>query len=169
MSSLENLVEYVKAGDTLKPWIMLGPFNHDVSSKVVGLSYFENKGSVVGRTAMNEVVDEALKILALAPTEGQETNFRGEVTRWTLCAVRKNFFRGARTTSQTTWARRFYPLSLRPIKPECGSGDCSSTMRARLCSSMVPSFSTARIFLPRRKVSSTHITLMQCCSQARMC
>ena len=84
MSSLENLVEYVKAGDTLKPWIMLGPFNHDVSSKVVGLSYFENKGSVVGRTAMNEVVDEALKILALAPTEGQETNFRGEVTRWNL-------------------------------------------------------------------------------------
>ena len=84
MSASENLTRQVKAGDTLKPWIMLGPFNHDMSSQVVGLSYFENKNSPVGRTAMNEVVDEARPILALAPTEGQETNFRGEVTRWNL-------------------------------------------------------------------------------------
>jgi hypothetical protein len=84
MSSLENLTRQVQAGDTLKPWIMLGPFNHDLSSKVVGLSYFENKTSMVGRAAMNEIVDEALKILAQSPTEGQETNFRGEVTRWNL-------------------------------------------------------------------------------------
>jgi len=84
VSASENLTRQVKAGDTLKPWIMLGPFNHDMSSQVVGLSYFENKNSPVGRTAMNEVVDEARPILALAPTEGQETNFRGEVTRWNL-------------------------------------------------------------------------------------
>ena len=84
MSAIENLTRQVQAGDTLKPWIMLGPFNHDMSSKVVGLSYFENKNSMVGRTAMNEVVDEALKILALSPVEGQETTFHGEPTRWNL-------------------------------------------------------------------------------------
>ena len=84
MSAIENLTRQIKSGDTLKPWIMLGPFNHDVSSKVVGLSFFENKTSLVGRTAMNEVVDEASKILAQSPTEGQATNFRGDVTRWNL-------------------------------------------------------------------------------------
>jgi len=46
---------------------------------------------------------------------------------------------GARTTSQITWARRFYPLSLRPIKPECGSGDCSSTLvEGELCRHRLP-------------------------------
>jgi hypothetical protein len=40
MSALESLTRPIKARDTLKPWIMLGPFNHDVSSKVIGLSYF---------------------------------------------------------------------------------------------------------------------------------
>jgi hypothetical protein len=84
MSSTENLTRQVKAGDTLKPWIMLGPFNHDLSDKVIGLSYFENKSSLVGRAAMTEVVDEARKILALSPAEGQQANFRGEVTRWNL-------------------------------------------------------------------------------------
>jgi hypothetical protein len=39
-----------------------------MSSAVAGLSCFEDKGSMVGRTAMNEVLVEALKILALAPT-----------------------------------------------------------------------------------------------------
>jgi len=68
MSGLENLSKQVKSGNMLKPWIMLGPFNQDMSSAVAGLSCFEDKGSMVGRTAMNEVLVEALKILALAPT-----------------------------------------------------------------------------------------------------
>ena len=84
MSAIENLTRQVQAGDTLKPWIMLGPFNHDMSSKVAGLAYFENKNSTVGRAAMNEVVDEALGILALSPVEGQETTFHEEPTRWNL-------------------------------------------------------------------------------------
>jgi len=83
-SARENLTRQVQAGDTLKPWIMLGPFNHDMSSKVVGLSYFENKSSPVGRTVMNEIVDEARQILALTPVEGQEASFHGQTTRWNL-------------------------------------------------------------------------------------
>ncbi len=84
MSALENLTRRAHAGDTLKPWIMLGPFNHDMSSKVVGLSYFEDKTSQVGRAAMNEIVDEALRLLVLSPVEGQETTFHGEAMRWNL-------------------------------------------------------------------------------------
>ena len=84
MSALENLIRRVGAGDTLKPWIMLGPFNHDLSSQVVGLSYFEDKASQVGRTAMNEIVDEASKLLVLATVEGQVATFHGEATQWTL-------------------------------------------------------------------------------------
>jgi hypothetical protein len=84
MSALENLTRHVSAGDTLKPWIMLGPFNHDLSSKVVGLSYFEDKASQMGRVAMNEIVEEALKMLAQSPVEGQATTFHGEAARWNL-------------------------------------------------------------------------------------
>ena len=84
MSPTENLTRQIKAGDTIKPWIMLGPFNHDLSSKVVGLSYFENRSSMVGRAAMNEIVDEALRLLAQSPVEGQETTFHGETVRWNL-------------------------------------------------------------------------------------
>jgi len=36
MSALENLTRRVYAGESVKPWIKLGPFNHDMSSKVVG-------------------------------------------------------------------------------------------------------------------------------------
>jgi len=84
MSPTENLTRQIKAGDTIKPWIMLGPFNHDLSSKVVGLSYYENRSSMVGRAAMNEIVDEALRLLAQSPVEGQETTFHGETVRWNL-------------------------------------------------------------------------------------
>jgi hypothetical protein len=84
MSALESLTRSIKAGDTLKPWLMLGPFNHDMSSKVIGLSYFENRTSQVGRAAMNEIVDEAIRLLAQSPVEGQETTFHGESARWNL-------------------------------------------------------------------------------------
>ena len=84
MTASLNLARRVQAGETCKPWIILGPFNQDLSEQVVGLSYFENKASPVGRTAMNEVVDAALEILTRAPREGQSEDFRGEVTRWNL-------------------------------------------------------------------------------------
>ncbi len=34
MSAHENLTRLIQASDALKPWIMLGPFNHDLSSQV---------------------------------------------------------------------------------------------------------------------------------------
>lgn len=51
---------------------------------MVGLSYFENKNSSVGRAVLDGIVDEARKLLVLAPTEGQPTDFRCDVTRWNL-------------------------------------------------------------------------------------
>jgi hypothetical protein len=84
MTATDNLVRKIQASESIKPWIMLGPFNHDVSNKVIGLSYFEDKDSIVGRTAMNEILEEARNIFALKPTEGMETDFRGERTRWNL-------------------------------------------------------------------------------------
>ena len=84
MTASANLTRRVRAGETIKPWIMLGPFNQDVSDKVIGLSYFENKASAVGRSAMNEVVEAALAILKRTPREGEAETFRGEATRWNL-------------------------------------------------------------------------------------
>jgi hypothetical protein len=110
MSPTENLSRQIKAGDTIKPWIMLGPFNHDLSSKVVGLSYFENKASQVGRTTMNEIVDEALKILTLTPAEGQGTNFRGEATRWNLVRGPEQYLSWG---TYNIWAQCFSPTSSR--------------------------------------------------------
>ncbi len=84
MSSIETLFRKVEAGDTLKPWIMLGPFNLDFSDKVVGLSCFETKGTDVGRTAMEQVVDQAMRILLSAPSEGLSARFLDDEKRWTL-------------------------------------------------------------------------------------
>ncbi len=84
MSAIENLVRTIPAGQPIKPWIILGPFNRDFSDKVVGLSYFESPGTLVGKTAMNEIADAAIKILVTSPCEGQSTSFLGEETRWKL-------------------------------------------------------------------------------------
>src|SRR5438045_1833414 len=84
MASSDNLSRTIKVGESLKPWILLGAFNHSVSDKVIGLSYFEDKTTQVGRTAMNEIVEEARSILALTPSEGDSTTFHGEMARWNL-------------------------------------------------------------------------------------
>ncbi|MBI5032923.1 MAG: hypothetical protein HZB51_20575 [Chloroflexi bacterium] len=84
MTATQNLIRNIAAGDTLKPWIMLGAFNHDVSDKVIGLSYFEDSTSQVGRAAMNEILTEAHPILASSPTEGCATTFHGETAQWNL-------------------------------------------------------------------------------------
>ncbi len=84
MTAEDNLTKHVLAGTTVKPWILLGPFNHDVSDKVIGLSYFENHGSPVGRAAMGEAVDAALKLLKTSPCEGETVEFLGEPARWSL-------------------------------------------------------------------------------------
>jgi hypothetical protein len=117
MSALQNLTKRVNAGDTLKPWIMLGPFNHDMSSKVVGLSYFENKTSLVGRTAMNEIVDEAQIILASSPVEGAATTFRGETTRWNLVRGPERFLSWGTYNIKNHLGAAFLSAIVSPDKP----------------------------------------------------
>jgi hypothetical protein len=92
MSAFENLVASVKAHEQIKPWIMLGPFNQDMSDQVVGLSYFENEGSTVGRAAMAEIAVQAARILTGTPCEGQVEEWRGEAARWTLVRGPEKYF-----------------------------------------------------------------------------
>jgi len=80
----DNLVRRVKAGDIIKPWLILGPLYEDLSKDVVGLSCFERPGATVGRSAMAQVVEEAAAILQTAPFEGAEAEFRGQQARWRL-------------------------------------------------------------------------------------
>jgi hypothetical protein len=117
MSALENLTRRVGAGETLKPWIMLGPFNHDVSSKVAGLSYFEDNASQVGRAAMNEIVDEARKLLAQSPIEGQATTFHGEAARWNLVRGPEKYFSGGTYNIKNHLGAAFLSTLIRPDKP----------------------------------------------------
>jgi hypothetical protein len=80
----ENLAREVPAGEIIKPWLILGPFYEDMSDQVIGLSFFEKPGAKVGRAAMAEVVEDAGHILASAPWEGQEGQFRGQSAHWSL-------------------------------------------------------------------------------------
>jgi len=79
-----NLSRHVKSGDIIKPWLILGPFNEDMSESVQGLTLFEKPGATVGRAAMSEVITEAKGILASRPREGDEVVWRGKPTRWNL-------------------------------------------------------------------------------------
>lgn len=80
----EHLVHHTKAGETIKPWLMLGPSYEDLSAEVQGLTLFERAGAVVGRSAMADVVHEAQGILRQAPRENDITPFRGQDLRWSL-------------------------------------------------------------------------------------
>ena len=86
MPALENLVRTIAAGEVIKPWIMLGTFNIDISDRVTGLTYFEQSiGSTqVGISVMDEVVPEALSILSTQPREGEKTEFLGNSGFWNL-------------------------------------------------------------------------------------
>ena len=72
----------MKAGDIIRPWLILGPFNEDVSESVQGLTLFEKAGATVGLATMTEVVAQAEAILAPEPREGDETLWRGRPARW---------------------------------------------------------------------------------------
>lgn len=134
MTTANNLIRHVQAGDTIKPWIMLGPFNHDLSSQVIGLSYFENKSSSVGRTAMHEVIAEARKVLALSPTEGQETDFRGEVTRWNLVRGPEKYLSWGTYNIKNHLGAAFLSTIVAPDKPGVRSIRlCINNARAIVC------------------------------------
>src|SRR5437588_10922391 len=80
----DNLARRVRAGEIVKPWLVLGPFYEDLSAQVEGLTLFERPGSTVGVAAMAEVVELAGPLLRAAPREGDAASFRGQEARWSL-------------------------------------------------------------------------------------
>ena len=86
MSAAENLVQNIPAGSVIKPWIMLGAYNIDVSQRVVGLTYFEQPPfpTQVGYSMIDEAVEEAHRLLAGSPKEGDQGQLLGEPGTWNL-------------------------------------------------------------------------------------
>lgn len=84
MDTQENLVRTVGAGESIKPWLILGPFYQDLSAFVQGLTFFERAGAAVGRDAMDEIVGQARSILISRPHEGEALTWRGLPARWQL-------------------------------------------------------------------------------------
>ena len=98
MNIQDNLIRYVKAGDTLKPWLILGPLYEDVSRHIPGLTLFEGPGATTGANGLAEIVESAQAVLAGHPSEGAETEFRGQTGRWKLVRGPEQFL---------TWASWF--------------------------------------------------------------
>ena len=86
MTRSDSLTQTIPAGKVIKPWIMLGAFNIDFSDRVTGLTYFEQSMGLtqVGLSAIDEVVSEALPLLASQPQEGESGEFLGNVGLWNL-------------------------------------------------------------------------------------
>jgi hypothetical protein len=84
MGSRENLARFVRPGEIVKPWLILGPFYQDLSGQVQGLTLFERSGATVGRNAMAEIAAQAEEVLASAPREGELVSWRGTEARWSL-------------------------------------------------------------------------------------
>ena len=84
MRGCDNLTWRVQAREIIKPWLILGPFYEDLSTQVVGLTFFEKPGARVGRSALAEIVEDARAILAASPREGDEVTFRRQAARWNL-------------------------------------------------------------------------------------
>lgn len=86
MSAVENLLQNVPAGCVIKPWIMLGAYNIDVSQRVVGLTYFEQPPlpTQVGYSVIDEAVEDARRLLAGSPKEGDQDRLLGQAGVWNL-------------------------------------------------------------------------------------
>jgi hypothetical protein len=86
MTANENLIQTIPAGAIIKPWIMLGAYNLDVSQRVVGLTYFEQPPipTQVGYNLIAEAVEEVRAILTANPQEGQAASFWGKPGFWNL-------------------------------------------------------------------------------------
>jgi len=86
MSTLDNLIQTIPAGAVIKPWIISGAFNIDLSDRVVGLTYFEQPPmpTQVGITAIDEAVEKALPLLTSQPLEGEAYTFMGKAGFWNL-------------------------------------------------------------------------------------
>jgi len=80
----DNLMRDVSAGNPIKPWLFSGPFCEDVADKLPELTYFDNRATNIGRSFLNEALQEARNIMICAPREGDKTSFRGQRSRWGL-------------------------------------------------------------------------------------
>ena len=81
----EHILQFhIRAGEMVKPWLILGPFYEDLSAHVQGLTLFEKAGATVGRTAMDDIVAEARELLMSTPSESKVATFRGQTGRWSL-------------------------------------------------------------------------------------
>jgi hypothetical protein len=78
------LQSHIRAGEIVKPWLILGPFYEDLSAQVQGLTLFEKAGATVGRTAMDDIVAEARALLTSTPSESDTATFRGQMGSWSL-------------------------------------------------------------------------------------
>ncbi|MCJ7551327.1 MAG: hypothetical protein MUQ30_16765, partial [Anaerolineae bacterium] len=84
MTEENHFSHCIVAGNSLKPWLILGPFYEDLGAVVQGLTLFEKSGATVGVATMEEIVTQARPILASVPEEGVEVVFRDQAARWSL-------------------------------------------------------------------------------------
>jgi len=84
MSIEQTIRSHIRAGEMVKPWLILGPFYEDLSARVQGLTLFEKPGATVGRTAMEDIVAEARALLVTSPSESEIATFRGQTGSWSL-------------------------------------------------------------------------------------
>ena len=86
MAADENLFRNIPAGSVIKPWIMLGAYNMDVSQRVKGLTYFEQPPlpTQVGYAVIDEAVEDARRLLADCPKEGDQDHLLGQSGFWNL-------------------------------------------------------------------------------------
>src|SRR5512146_901959 len=86
MTAKENLVRTVPAGSVIKPWIMLGAYNIDFSTRLVGLTTFEQPPypTQVGSSVIDEAVEDAHRLLATCPREGDPASLLGHAAHWNL-------------------------------------------------------------------------------------
>src|SRR3989442_16073 len=72
----------VAAGESIRPWISLGPHYENLSTPGEGPTMFERPGSTVGVDAADAVASEARRLLSTPPCEGEAAPFRGRGGRW---------------------------------------------------------------------------------------
>ncbi len=78
------LKQIVNENETIKPWLILGPYNQDVSDEVIGLTLYEREGATVGASLMVQAAEEAGRLLAKPHVEGERCAWRGEERTWEL-------------------------------------------------------------------------------------
>lgn len=85
MAGSAKLQGSVAAGEIIKPWLILGPLYEDLSDEVQGLTLFERAGAQVGVAAMEDIAQEATRILITAcPMEAEGGTLRGHPAPWDL-------------------------------------------------------------------------------------